>query len=58
MSDLPCRGTASVSGWFCDEFIEFENDPWAGTYCKLQRGHEGPCSPLYPDERGKAKHDA
>jgi hypothetical protein len=42
---------------FCDRFIEVKEDPWSGTYCKLEAGHEGPCSAHYPKEavRGSAR---
>jgi len=32
----------------CDHFIEVDDDPWAGTYCKLPAGHDGPHSAHYP----------
>lgn len=40
---------------FCDHFITHtelgSDDVWAGTYCKLENGHNGPHSALYADER-------
>ena len=33
----------------CNKMIDFK-DPWAATMCKLRAGHDGDCSPLYPDE--------
>jgi hypothetical protein len=36
---------------FCEEFIEVNADPWAGTYCKLLAGHDGAHSAHYPKEK-------
>jgi UDP-glucose 4-epimerase len=46
--DSPRRAVSTTPG-FCDAFIEFD-DPWAGTYCKLPRGHDGEHSAVYPKE--------
>lgn len=34
----------------CDYFITAIEDPFAGTYCKLRKDHEGPHQPHYPPE--------
>lgn len=51
---LTIRPLPPAGPGFCEEFIDFPDDPWAGTYCKLLAGHAGPCSAHYPlavDER-------
>ena len=43
--------------YFCEHFITPAemgcDDEWAGTYCKLPAGHDGPHSAVYADERGR-----
>ena len=38
----------------CDHYIEFPEDPWTGTYCKLPAGHDGPHSAHYPKDHSVA----
>jgi hypothetical protein len=48
LSNIPLPKTAIFA--LCSQMVEVGEDPWAATTCKLRAGHEGPCSPLYPDE--------
>lgn len=36
---------------FCEEFVEVRSDPWAGAYCKLLAGHDGPHQAYYPEAK-------
>lgn len=42
-------GTPTIRVGFCDQYVDCEADAWAGTYCKLAAGHDGPCSAHYPE---------
>jgi hypothetical protein len=41
----------------CDAFLGCGDDEWAGTYCKLRKGHDGPHSAHYPAARSPQGED-